>query len=368
MLPAFAFHMAIGTIIISNRWAYILAGMTSVGALALLLVEANGVLRFHPLLPGSEIDVSQGGLNLVALSAALFGIVYLTGSVTAELMRTSIGLSRTASSLQQRSEELRHVVEEMAEVERRKSHYMRISAHQLRSPLGTIRTSLQVLTDGFVDASSERGKKLLNGAVERTDDLLATVNDLLELAKVREGRRRAPWRRRIILNQLLADLVDSLSSDAGERDISLTPEFNGVAVLEWGVPPDLVHAFENLIYNAIKYSHAGGSVIVRLEMSDGNAIVRIIDRGIGIPDGFHDEVFREFVRAPNAKHHAAEGTGLGLAIVREVVEAHGGVVSVEATRKEGTTFRVTLPLHRVPVDLERPLQAGNERGYRADTP
>jgi signal transduction histidine kinase len=368
MLPVFAFHMAIGTIIISNRWAYILAAMTSVGALALLLLEARGVLPFHPLLPGSEIDVSQGGLNLVALAAALFGIVYLTGSVAAELKRTSIGLSRTASSLQQRSEELRRVVEEMAEVERRKSHYMRISAHQLRSPLGTIRTSLQVLTDGFVDSSSERGKKLLNGAVERTDDLLATVNDLLELAKVREGRRRAPWRRNIILNQLLADLLDSLASDARERGIKMTSEFDGVAVLAWGVPPDLVHAFENLIYNAIKYSHSGGSVIVRLEKSDGNAVVRVIDRGIGVPDGFGDDIFGEFVRAPNAKRHMAEGTGLGLAIVREVVKAHGGVVSVESTGGEGATFRVTLPLHRVPGDLESPLQAGNERGYRADTP
>jgi signal transduction histidine kinase len=367
LLPFFAFHMAIGTIIISNRWAYILAGATSACALGLLLMEAQGLLRFHPLQPGSAIDLTRGSLNLVALVAALFGIVYLTGSVAAQLMRTSIGLSETAGILQQRSEELRRVVEEIEDLERRKSHYMRISAHQLRSPLGTIRTSLQVITDGFVDPSSERGRRLLNGAVERTDDLLATVNDLLELAKIREGRRRAPWHRGIIINQLLADLLDSLAPAAEDRGIEMTPEFHGVAILEWGVPPDLVHAFENLIWNAIKYSHPGGKVTVRLETSDGNALVRVIDQGIGIPVDLLDDVFFEFVRAPNAKRHAAEGTGLGLAIVREVVEAHGGDVSVEAPTGPGTIFRVRFPLHHVPEDAERPLQAGNDRGYRADT-
>jgi len=283
-------------------------------------------------------------------------------------MRTSIGLSETAGILQQRSEELRRVVKEMEDLERRKSHYMRISAHQLRSPLGTIRTSLQVLTEGFVDPSSDRGRRLLNGAVERTDDLLATVNDLLELAKIREGRRRAPWRQEIMLNQLLADLLNSLSAAAGDRGIELIPEFQGVAVLDWGVPPDLIHAFENLIYNAIKYSHPGGKVTVRLETGDEYALVRVIDRGIGIPEELLDEVFFEFVRAPNAKRHATEGTGLGLAIVREVVEAHGGVVAVEAPAGEGTTFRARLPLHHVPEEVDLPLQASNDGGYQAHTP
>ena len=68
---------------------------------------------------------------------------------------------------------------------------MRISAHQLRSPLGTLKTSLRVLADGWADPGSERGHRLLAGAIERTDGLLAIVNDLLELAKMREGRAKA---------------------------------------------------------------------------------------------------------------------------------------------------------------------------------
>jgi signal transduction histidine kinase len=367
LLLFFAFHMVIGAIIISNRWAYVLAGATSVGALALLLLETRGVLAFHPLQPGVSVSAVRGALNLGTLVAALFGIVYLTGSVAQQLVRTTVGLSETAAVLQQRTRELRRVVEQMANVERRKSHYMRISAHQLRSPLGTIRTSLQVLTEGLVDPSSERGRRLLDGAAERTDGLLATVNDLLDLAKVREGRRRAPWHRSIILNQLLADLLDALEPAASERGIELAPDFRGPAVLDWGVPPDLIDAFENLIENAIKYSHPGGRVTVGLETEDGTAVVRIRDRGIGIPEELVDDVFFEFVRAPNAKRHAASGTGLGLSIVREVIEAHGGEVRVEPPTGEGTSIRITLPLHHEPAETDRSLPASNDGGYRGHT-
>ena len=368
LLPVFTLHMAIAIIIIPNRWAYFLAGTTSAGALALLLLERHGILRFHPLEPGAAIDVAHSWFNLVVLASALFGIVYLAGSVARQLLRTSIGLSETASALQVRSEELRRVVEEMDRIERRKSHYMRISAHQLRSPLGTIRTSLQVMQEGIVAPSSDRGRRLLDGAVERTDSLLRTVNDLLDLAKVREGRRKAPWRRKINLNQLLADLFDSLASDAEERGIEMIPEFEGVAILEMGVPPDLVHAFENLIYNAIKYSHPGGQVKVRLEVIGPDALVRIIDHGIGIPPHLREQIFLEFFRAPNAKRHASEGTGLGLPIVREVVEAHGGRVTVQPPEGEGTVILVRLPLHHMVEETRPPLLAGNDWSYSGGTP
>jgi signal transduction histidine kinase len=109
-------------------------------------------------------------------------------------------------------------------------------------------------------------------------------------------------------------------------------------------------------------------VTVRLETDDDSAVIRIIDRGIGIPENLVEDVFFEFVRAPNAKQHAAEGTGLGLAIVRDVIEAHGGRTYVETGADEGTTFRVDLPLRHQPEEASGPLPASNDPGYHADTP
>jgi signal transduction histidine kinase len=85
---------------------------------------------------------------------------------------------------------------------------------------------------------------------------------------------------------------------------------------------------------------------VRLRLQDENAVVEILDRGIGIPDDYLDSVFMEFVRAPNAKRHEIEGTGLGLSIVREVIETHGGTVHARSRRSGGSAFTIRLPLKR----------------------
>jgi signal transduction histidine kinase len=367
LLPLFAFHMVIGAMLIAARWTYLLAGAVSLGAVVLLTLEARGTLAFHPLVPGSALDIAAARFNLIALVFTMFGIVFLSDSVVRRLKTRSIELYEATDALSERTEELHRLLKEMEDLERRKSHYMHISAHQLRSPLGTIRTVLRVLTQGYVDPGTEPGRKMLNDAVGVADGLLLVVNDLLALAKMREGRKWAPWARSVNLNQLLADLFDTLTTDAEERRVKLVPDFKGVAVLEWGVPPDLVHAFENLIYNGIKYSRSDRSLVVELRTADDSAVVRIIDQGIGIPEEYRDQVFMEFVRAPNAKHHEAEGTGLGLAIVKEVIESHGGTVSVESRTREGSTFTVRLPLRRTPPEAERLLQAGNDSRYSADS-
>jgi signal transduction histidine kinase len=281
----------------------------------------------------------------------MFVLTYLTGSVTRSIKQRSIERYLANQQLRERTEELQALLQEIQDLERRKSHYMRISAHQLRSPLGTLKTSLQVLSEGYIDPSTERGQKLIVGASERADGLLAIVNDLLELAKVREGLDKAPWAQRVNLGQLLADVIDSLSTFAEEQEVSLEMELKGEAILAWAVPPDLVYALENLIHNAIKYSErGGGGVRAVLTSSASEATVEVSDEGIGIPEELLDRIFMEFERAPNAKAHAKEGTGLGLAIVKAVIDAHGGRIEVDSQEGEGTVFRLTFPLESCPVD------------------
>jgi signal transduction histidine kinase len=360
--------MAIGTILIAPGTMYVLAGGTSLGALATHLLERWELVDVH--LVGATLEPCGASceLNLLTLVAFLFGTVYLTHSVASRVKRRNIELHQTTEALTERTTDLQALVSEMTDLQRRKSHYMRISAHQLRSPLATVKTSLQVLNDGYLDPGSERGRALLRGAGERVDGLLAIVNDLLELAKIREGQARAPWSRDVNLNQLLADVFDSLGPYAEERQVSLVPDFRGVAILDWGVPPDLVFAFENLIHNAIKFSHRGGEVAVWLRTVDQSAVVRVIDQGIGVPPDYLDRVFLEFVRAPNARRHSSGGTGLGLAIVRQVAKAHGGRATVESREGVGSVFRLELPLHHVAPPRPFPLPGGNEGSYGPATP
>jgi signal transduction histidine kinase len=351
LLPFLVFHMAIGTIMIATRMMFLLAAGTCAGAVGLFLLEGYGLLLRHPLDPRLEGLGPPCALNAAVLVVLLFGMVYLTHTVTSRFKERGVELHSTSKMLRERTEELQRLLREREESERRKSHYMRISAHQLRSPLGTIKTSLQVLVDRIVDPVSDAGRGLILGASERVDDLLAIVNDLLELAKMREGRARAPWARQVYINQVLADIFDAIGPLAQERGVQLVPDIDGVALLDWGVPPDLVYVFENLIHNAIVYSREGGEVRVKLRVVDEVARVEVADQGIGIPEELLEEVFLEFVRAPNAKEHSKGGTGLGLSIVREGVEMHGGEVSVESEPGVETRFTVTLPLHYTPPEV-----------------
>ncbi|GAB4371191.1 MAG: hypothetical protein Kow0062_06510 [Acidobacteriota bacterium] len=344
LLPFFAIHMALGTIMIAPRIMYLLATGTAAGLLVLYALQRGGALVALGL-PEERGGIGAGELQVGAVILTLFAMVYLTASITTPFKQRNIALHRATRRLRQRTEELGELLEQVRQVERRKSHYMRISAHQLRSPLGTIKTSLEVLAGGWVRPDSERGRRLLAGIAERVDGLLAIVTDLLELARIREGAARAPWTSDVNLNQLLADLFDSLAPAAEQRGVRMRPQFEGVAILERGVAPDLVFAFENLLANAIKYSPPGGEVVVRLAVVDGTVRVEVADRGIGVPGELREDIFLEFVRAPNARRHAPEGTGLGLAITREVVEAHGGRVWVEGRDDgPGSVFIVELPL------------------------
>jgi two-component system phosphate regulon sensor histidine kinase PhoR len=110
-----------------------------------------------------------------------------------------------------------------------------------------------------------------------------------------------------------------------------------------GFEDGLERVFMNLVSNAIKYTPAGGSVTVKAWGENSQIDVEVSDTGIGIPEDALPRIFTEFYRAKNAKALEMEGTGLGLAIAKDVVEQHGGRISVKSVVGQGTTFCVTLP-------------------------
>lgn len=345
VLSLFVFHMAIGTAMLATRTMYTIAAAAWLGAMALYGAELLNILPSHRTAPVLPVRSPAPELNLAVLAVIVFGTVYLTNTVK----KRSDNYKKIADFVREEGRrKLEKALQEIRDLESRKSHYMRISAHQLRSPLGTIKTSLQVLTQGYADPASERGAKLIAGAVERVDDLLNIVNDLLELAKIREGREKAPWTQDVDIGAMVIEIAESLRPFAEGRDIRLAVDLKGDALLQWGVPPDLHFAFENLVQNAIKYSDAGGEVCVTVTSHADELMIAVADQGIGIPEDLQADVFLEFIRAPNAKHHTTQGTGLGLAIVRASVEQHGGTISLTSQEGVGSTFTVRLPQQSSP--------------------
>ena len=337
-LPFFTFHMVIGTIMLSARTMYAVAGGVWLACAALFL--AGGTPAGHPPVP---VEMRTAILGVLACALGL--TVYLTDTVASRLKERGVRLFRLAEELRDKTAELERLLAQMRAIEARKSHFMLLSAHQLRSPLATVQTSLDVLRQGYVDLPSPRAAGLIAGASERVEGLLRIVGDLLELAKLREAVQRAPWTSGVNLAQLAVDVADALTPVAEARRIALTSGYDAAVVLARGVPPDLEYAIENLVHNAIKYSRPGGAVHVEVRRSGEFGVLEVRDNGIGIPAEFLSNLFVEFARAPNARRHTSEGTGLGLAIVKEVAEAHGGRVEAESRLDEGSTFRLLLPLH-----------------------
>jgi signal transduction histidine kinase len=337
-LPFFVFHMVIGTIMLSARTMFAVAGGVWLVCAALFL--AGGAPSGHPLLP---IEMRIAVLSTLACALGL--TVYLTDTVASRLKERGVRLFRLAEELRDKTTELEKLLAQMRSIEARKSHFMLLSAHQLRSPLATVKTSLDVLRQGYVDLASPRAAGLILGASERVEGLLRIVGDLLELAKLRETAHRAPWASGVNLAQLAVDVADALTPVAEAGQITLESSYDADVVLARGVPPDLEYAIENLVHNALKYSRPGGTVHIQVRRSGAFGVLEVRDNGIGIPPEFLANLFVEFARAANARRHTAEGTGLGLAIVKEVAETHGGRVEAESRLDEGSTFRLLLPLH-----------------------
>ncbi len=216
-----------------------------------------------------------------------------------------------------------------------KTALLRAVSHDLRSPLTAILTAAGPLEHG--DASPEERRELAGVVREEGERLATLIDDLLDFSRIEAGAAGA---RPMACS--LSEVVDAalselrLGGDAVRVEVSAElPELHVDAV-------QLQRALVNLIANARQHS-AGHAVLVRAGISRGRALVRIVDRGPGVPDAQQERIFEPFHQAGDPRE-GRRGSGLGLAIARGFVEASGGRVWVESLPHQGTTFVVELPL------------------------
>ncbi|MFB0533647.1 MAG: ATP-binding protein [Anaerolineae bacterium] len=229
---------------------------------------------------------------------------------------------------------------EMAD--RAKSDFVQMVTHELRSPLSAVQSMLRVLEEGYVGPITSKQQDLIQRSKRRISFLLALVNDLLDLAAGKMEQLKGE-KKEVVLNETISKVIELVQTSAEEKGLELEVEIAAEPLVLVGIEDGLERVFMNLVSNAVKYTPAGGSVAVRAWSEDNQIKVKVSDTGIGIPEEALPRIFDEFYRAKNAKAMEKEGTGLGLAIVKDVVEQHGGQISVESAVGQGSTFSVTLP-------------------------
>ena len=210
-------------------------------------------------------------------------------------------------------------------------------AHELRTPLAVLQSHLEAMIDGTWQADQKRLESC-HGEVVRISSL---VNDLDKLTQIEQGNL-ALQKEAVDLKALLTRIGLNFQRDFASKNVQLSIQVEPVVVQ--GDTDKLSQVFINLLANALKYTHSGGSVRVCTRVAEHQVTVSIEDTGIGIAPEDLAQIFERFYRADKSRTRETGGSGIGLAIVKSIVEAHGGLVTVESQPGQGSVFQVTLPL------------------------
>jgi signal transduction histidine kinase len=211
--------------------------------------------------------------------------------------------------------------------------------HELRNPLFSMSANLELLEVGDLDDEARRS---VEAAARGAARMRAVIDDLLTMAQMSDPHREFDPIA-VDLRRVLADVQQECHAAAEAAGVECVAELPDGAARVLGEPEELFQLFSNLIGNAVKYTDAGGRVLVRVEPGDRQVGVTVEDNGIGISEHDQEQLFREFFRSTNPEALARPGTGLGLAIVARIVSRHAGTIEIDSERGRGTTVALTLP-------------------------
>jgi two-component system sensor histidine kinase KdpD len=281
--------------------------------------------------------------DIVAL--VVFVIVAIASGTLAELAR-----ARAAES-ERRREEADRALEEAAALaaerdrmraeaieadavrrsDELKTSLLRSVSHDLRTPLTAIIAAGAALDSPSVTAAERR--ELSEAVVDEGRRLSRLVENLLDVSRLESGKAE-PHREPVELGDLLAAARESIGAYGERVRLSLDEDLPPLRA----DPTQLERAFANLLENAVVHGE-GQPVLVRSRLVGPRLVVRVVDRGPGIPENLRERIFEPFYRAPGTP--SGGGSGLGLAIARGFIEANGGEVEVESLPGQGSSFVVT---------------------------
>lgn len=220
-------------------------------------------------------------------------------------------------------------------------------SHELRTPLTTIKGYAETIIDIEHDEGRENGPTAGFARVidTETDRMTRLVKDLLTLSQLDSDKQR--------LNCTYFDLIEMARGVTEKLEINARARSHELNFIPRSEPFDffgdrdrIEQVLINIISNAIKYTLDGGKIDVECGSDGQNALLRVTDNGIGIPREDLPHIFERFYRVDKARSRQSGGTGLGLAIAREIVQRHGGDISIESHMPGGTAVSIILPLFR----------------------
>lgn len=262
-----------------------------------------------------------------------------------ELRSTNEELTQQLSFIAEQKEQIKQKSEQLEKSGKYKSEFLANMSHELRTPLN----SLLILAQGFI---ANREKNLSDEQLEEAkiiyesgSDLLALINDILDISKVESGKLD------IIIDEVnLSDIRMALYkqfypiANAKKIDLNMFEVESLTFTTFYCDQLRLLQILKNLLSNAFKFTHSG-SVALSCSFNESNIEFSITDTGIGIPKNKQELIFSEFQQADGSTSREYGGTGLGLAISKRLAMLLGGDITLKSIEQQGSTFKLVLPIH-----------------------
>lgn len=295
------------------------------------------IRQFHP--KTAVVMTTAAGSEQIAVSAMKKGAMdYLTQQ---DLRQADL------AQLLRRVIEIRNLVNqnmELRQVNQMKNEFIANVSHELRTPLTVVIGYANTLKDGSLGPLSEAQKKALTSVVERSEGLMATLNNILRIREVREGIKPVLLKP-VDLRALLETQLQRAHKEVRRKGLTLKNQAGEAPVWVLADEEKLGDVIDNLLSNATKFSPASGTLRVELRVSAGRARLSVADEGPGVPPELMPHIFERFFAANQGPTREYPGLGLGLPLSKEIMERHGGRIWLEsAGAGSGTTALLELPV------------------------
>ncbi len=285
-------------------------------------------------------------LGQALIDLKLINRVILDQAVTEQIIQLRSALQAANRNLehrvQERTAELQKALERLSELTQMKANFISNVSHELRTPLTHVKGYIELLITGSLGPVVEEQRHALEVSQKATARLEAMIDDLIMFSLASKGELSIK-QDSVDIRRLANLAVKSAAEKASDRDVTVH------AVVDEGVPhvqansQKIVWVFSQLLDNGIKFTPAGGRVVLNIKPESGNLVmISVVDTGIGIPPSRIDEIFEPFHQLDETSTRHFGGAGLGLSLVRQIVEAHGSMIDVQSTEGHGTTFRFPL--------------------------
>ena len=250
---------------------------------------------------------------------------------------------RSLLKLKAATDALENSYRKLRELEKVRDDLMKMIVHDLKSPLTSVLATLELLADGDFGTLGDDQKRAVNDAEGKAEDLLALIEDILEVARIEEAAVKLsaePIAPAALLSEMMYEWRHRFQQERTSASFKVedeTPIFDADKAL-------LKRVFSNLIQNAVTHSSKPIELVMRARQAGDSVLFTFTDTGPGIPSEYHEVIFRKFGQVSGGITPRVRSSGLGLTFCKLVVDLHGGMIWVKSREGEGSAFYVQLPI------------------------